>query len=527
MRIKPWQTLIVILLLTLAAVWVDLPGQSLDPLGWKSGITVRQGLDLQGGIQIVLEARPPAGVEVTQDVLQGTRDTIERRVNGLGVSEPVIQTRGSNQILVELPGYRDPEQAVRVLQRTALLEIIDTNGQYLAPGTIVNTTAGPASDVLGSEPTPTAEPAATPSAGETSTPSATTSQTGGTPTSANGTPTPGATPGSESTPAAGGSAGTTASPTHEAGATPTPEAQGPVYETIITGAELRDAYPTTDQFGTLVVGFELKGEATRKFCEYTSSHVGFPMSIVVDKQVISSPRIESAICEGRGIITGLNAQEVNELVLQLKSGALAVPLEVVQSRTVGPTLGQDSIDKSIVAGLVGLGLVALFMILYYRLPGVISVIALLMYTSFVFALFKLIPVVLTLPGIAGFILSIGMAVDANVLIFARLREELRLGRTVARAIEEGFDHAWPSIRDSNISTMITCVILFWFGRYVGATIIQGFALTLFIGVAVSMFTAIVVSRNLLRVLLTSRLFHNLWWFGLESRPMEAVSAAGD
>ena len=126
MRIKPWQTLIAILLLTLAAVWVDLPGQTLDPFGWKSGITVQQGLDLQGGIQIVLEARPPAGVEVTQDVLQGTRDTIERRVNGLGVSEPVIQTRGSNQILVELPGYRDPEQAVRVLQRTALLEIIDS-----------------------------------------------------------------------------------------------------------------------------------------------------------------------------------------------------------------------------------------------------------------------------------------------------------------------------------------------------------------------------------------------------------------
>uniref|UniRef100_A0A831TGX4 Protein translocase subunit SecD n=1 Tax=Thermorudis peleae TaxID=1382356 RepID=A0A831TGX4_9BACT len=518
MRIKPWQTLIAILLLTLAAVWVDLPGQTLDPFGWKSGITVQQGLDLQGGIQIVLEARPPAGVEVTQDVLQGTRDTIERRVNGLGVSEPVIQTRGSNQILVELPGYRDPEQAVRVLQRTALLEIIDTNGQYLAPGTIVNTTAGPASDVLGNEPTPTAEPAATP-------------QTTASPAPATATPSPGATPGVESTPAAGEPAGTTASPTPEAGATPTPaatsEAEGPVYETIITGADLQDAYPTTDQFGTLVVGFELKGEATRKFCDYTSSHVGFPMSIVVDKQVISSPQIESAICEGRGIISGLNAQEVNELVLQLKSGALAVPLEVVQSRTVGPTLGQDSIDKSIVAGLVGLGLVALFMILYYRLPGIISVIALLMYTSFVFALFKLIPVVLTLPGIAGFILSIGMAVDANVLIFARLKEELRRGRTIARAIEEGFEHAWPSIRDSNISTMITCAILFWFGRYVGATIIQGFALTLFIGVAVSMFTAIVVSRNLLRVLLTSGLFHNLWWFGLERRPAEPAPAPGD
>jgi preprotein translocase subunit SecD len=147
MRIRPWQTLIVIVLLSLAAVWVDLPGQQLDPFGWKRSITVRLGLDLQGGVQLVLQARPPAGVTVTQDVLQGTRDTIERRVNGLGVSEPVIQTRGTDQILVELPGFQDPERAVRVLQRTALLEIIDTRGEFLPVGTTVNTTLGPASDV--------------------------------------------------------------------------------------------------------------------------------------------------------------------------------------------------------------------------------------------------------------------------------------------------------------------------------------------------------------------------------------------
>ncbi|MCS7256529.1 MAG: protein translocase subunit SecD, partial [Thermomicrobium sp.] len=145
MRIRPWQTLLFIVVLSLATIWVDLPGRALDPFGWKRNITVRQGLDLQGGIQLVLEARPPAGTTVTQEVLEGTRDTIERRVNGLGVSEPVIQTRGNNQILVELPGFQDPERAVRVLQRTALLEIIDTQGQFLPVGTIVNTTAGPAS----------------------------------------------------------------------------------------------------------------------------------------------------------------------------------------------------------------------------------------------------------------------------------------------------------------------------------------------------------------------------------------------
>ena len=190
--------------------------------------------------------------------------------------------------------------------------------------------------------------------------------------------------------------------------------------------------------------------------------------------------------------------------MQLKSGALAVPLEVVQSRTVGPTLGQDSIDKSIIAGIVGLTLVGLMMILYYRLPGFLSVIALLVYASITFALFKLIPVTLTLAGIAGFILSIGMAVDANILIFARLKDEIRHGRSVRTSVEAGFDHAWPSIRDSNIATMITCVILYWFGRYSGASIIQGFALTLFIGVVVSMFTAIIVTRTLLRVLLNVR-----------------------
>ena len=301
-------------------------------------------------------------------------------------------------------------------------------------------------------------------------------------------------------------------------ARPPPPADGPAYETIITGADLKDAYPATDNVGTLVVGFELKDEAADRFYQFTSTHIGQPMSIVVDKRVINTATIQAAIRD-QGQISGLNATEVNNLVLQLKSGALAVPLEVVQSRTVGPTLGQDSIDKSIIAGIAGLGIVGLFMILYYRVPGVLAVIALLIYTVLVFALFELIPVVLTLAGIAGFILSIGMAVDANVLIFARLKEELRLGTPVRRAIELGFDHAWPSIRDSNISTMITCAILYWFGQYTGASIIQGFALTLFIGVAVSMFTAITVTRTLLRLLLTRAFFHNQWWFGVEGTPL--------
>ncbi|HVB63659.1 MAG TPA: protein translocase subunit SecD, partial [Nitrolancea sp.] len=312
------------------------------------------------------------------------------------------------------------------------------------------------------------------------------------------------------------------------GATSNPT--GPVYQTSITGADLKDAFPTTDSIGSLVVGFTLKSSAAQKFYQFTSTHLNQPMSIVIDKTVISSPTIQGAI-QDTGQISGVPATQVNDLALQLKSGALSVPLEVVQSQVVGPTLGQDSINKSIVAGLAGLSIVGLFMILFYRLPGVLSVFALLIYTALVFALFELIPVTLTLAGIAGFILSIGMAVDANVLIFARLKEELRLGHPVRRAVDAGFDHAWPSIRDSNISTMITSAILFWFGRYTGASIIQGFALTLFVGVSVSMFTAITVTRTFLRLLLSQSWIHNQWWFGIESTAVQLTNppnrAVGD
>jgi preprotein translocase subunit SecD len=462
--------LAIIAIIAISSAWLALPADFLDIGDVKSDkFYIHKGLDLQGGLQVVLEARPAAGQNVDGDVLSGTRDTIERRVNGLGVSEPLIQTRGDDQIVVELPGVDDPQAAIDLLQETALLEIINTNGEQLLEGTRVNTTLGPAAAPNVAQPTPTV-----------------------------GAGTPEASP--------------VASPT---AAAPTATVSGPTYETIISGADIDDAYPTQDQFGTLVVGFDLKGSGSEKFCQFTSANVGSPMSIVVDKQVINTAVIQSPICQGQGQISGMTSQEVRDLSLQLKSGALSVPLGVVQSRTVGPTLGQDSIDKSIVAGVVGLTLVALLMVLYYRLPGLLSVVALLIYSAIVFSLFKLIPVTLTLAGIAGFILSIGMAVDANILIFARLKDELRLGRSIRSAVEAGFDHAWPSIRDSNISTMITCVILYWFGRYVGASLIQGFALTLFVGVVISMFTAIIVTRTLLRVLLNLRPIHNRWWLGVE------------
>jgi preprotein translocase subunit SecD len=478
LRNRTWLTLAFIILLAVVSAWISLPGSDLDIAGFRAAHPVRRGLDLQGGLQVVLQARPVAGQTLESDTLEGTRQTLERRVNGLGVSEPLIQTRGEDQVIIELPGVDDPQEAIALLQQTALLEIIDPLGQYLPPGTVVNTTLGPADDAPGVEPL-----------------------------------------GSDATP---GAAPVAATPVAD-GPSPT----GPVYETIVSGADLKNAYVTTGNTGmNQVVGFELQGDASSKFFQYTSSHLGQPMSIVIDKQVISSPTINGAIST-QGIIEGVPPTEVENLVIQLKAGALAVPLEVIQSRTVGPTLGQDSLQKSILAGVIGLSVVALFMILYYRVPGLISVIALLIYTAVVFAIFKLLPVTLTLAGIAGFILSIGMAVDANVLIFARIKEELHQGRSLAAAVEQGFAHAWPSIRDSNITTMITTFILYLFGNYTGTSIITGFALTLFIGVVISMFTAITVTRTLLRVLVALVPINPRLWFGLAGAEPRAVTAAAD
>jgi preprotein translocase subunit SecD len=481
-RIRPWHMLIFISILTLLAVWIDLPGTTGNAFELKDNVTVHEGLDLQGGLQVLLEANPPGGGKVDSGALEGTRDTIERRVNGLGVSEPVIQTQGNNQIIVELPGVEDPEEAVRVLQQTALLEIIDPQGQLLPEGTVVDTTLGTAAS-LNDQATPEASPGASPV----------------------GSP--------EASPVA--------SPAATASVTPA----GTVYTTIITGKDLKNAYLTRTSLGAAAVGFEVKSGGASKLYDFTSSHIGQYMSIALDKKIISSATINGAI-SNQGQIEGMPVKEVNNLIIQLKAGALAVPLEVKSSRTVGPQLGKDSIDKSLIAGIIGLGTVALFMILYYRVPGALAVLALLVYTSLTFALFKLIPVTLTLAGIAGFILSIGMAVDANVLIFARMKDEIRLGRSLKNAVEAGFDHAWPSIRDSNISTMITSAILYWFGRYTGASIITGFALTLFVGVSVSMFTAITVTRTFLRMLIAAGWANHPRWFGVED-PREIAAATAD
>jgi preprotein translocase subunit SecD len=504
LRQNPLAWLAGIIIVTMLAGYVDMSniiGQG-DP-GCKNpgffcrDVTPRLGLDLQGGLQLVLQAEPRNPENpVTAEQLGAARNILEDRANGTGASEPVVQTAEGNRILVELPGIQNLEEASNIIQQTAFLEIVSSGSVPIPEGTYICTTEGCPSaaqlSVLASPTVPSAQPTPTvaATAAVTGTGSITATQT---------------------------VSGTAGAGTTTAAATPTPVSQ--TYETIVTGDQVDGSRvqmqfnPTT---GQPVVAFALKGNGPSVFGDFTQKNVGNYMPIVLDKKVISSPRIESPIPGGNGQITGLTATEARALALQLKYGALPVSLRPIESRKISATLGKEAIDKSITAGIIGLSLVVLFMIVYYRLPGVLASLALIIYSLITYAIFKLVPVTLTLAGIAGFILSIGMAVDANVLIFARLKEELRSGKTLSAAVEAGFDHAWPSIRDSNVSTLITCAILFWFGStFGGASIIKGFALTLAIGVIVSLFSAITVTRTFLRAIIGTGLSRSRWAFFLD------------
>jgi preprotein translocase subunit SecD len=252
------------------------------------------------------------------------------------------------------------------------------------------------------------------------------------------------------------------------------------------------------------------------FSAYTSTHQGQILGIVLDKQVISAPRINDPITSGSGIIEGnFTIESANALAIQLRYGSLPIPLKVVDTRYIGPTLGEDSLQKSLVAGLMGMIIVVLFMAIFYRLPGFVADISILIYAALAFAIFKYFHFTLTLPGIAGFLLSTGAALDANILIFERIKEELRSGLTLGNALEKGWRRAWPSIRDSNIATIITSAILFWFGSSFGATIVKGFSLTLFLGVAISLFAVLFVTRTLLTLVIERFKPTNLEkWFGI-------------
>jgi len=270
-------------------------------------------------------------------------------------------------------------------------------------------------------------------------------------------------------------------------------------EKALTGKYLKpNAYvDLSQQLNEPEVAFEWDEEGAVLFEQITKRNLHKPLGIYLDGEPISWPTVQ-AVIEERGVITGLSMEEARTLAIQLNSGSLDVPLKIIQEQDVDATLGADSIKKSIIAGAIGLALIVLFMVLYYRVSGFVAICALVVYSVLLAAIFKLVPITLTLPGVAALILSIGMAVDANVLIFERMKEELRSGRILGAAVETGFNRAWPAIRDSNVTTFIACIVLYWFGGTLGAFMVRGFALTLFIGVALSMFSAIVVTRTFLR-----------------------------
>ncbi|HIC93085.1 MAG TPA: protein translocase subunit SecD [Anaerolineae bacterium] len=474
MRQRNLSILAGIVILTLAAIWVNLPNNPgihihLGPIHFDKDIRIHQGLDLQGGMQVLLEADLPEGEEVDPGAMAAARVIVENRVNALGVTEPLVQLQGDRRIIVELPGIEDPELAIATIKETGLLEFIDTGGLFLEPGTVVKTTfATGEGEAIAPTPSITATGQVTPTA---------------------------ATPTAEATISPTAPVTPTAQITPTAEATPTVSTER-VFTTVMTGKELDEVGVALDRFGKPEIRFSLKPEGARIFADFTSKNVGKFLAIVLDKRVISCPRIETPITEGSGRITGkFTLEEARSLAVQLRYGALPVPLRVETVRTVGPTLGRDSIHRSVRAGTIGLLIVLTFMVIYYRLPGFLACLALIIYGLLNFALFKLIPVTLTMPGITGFLLSTATAVDANILIFERMKEELRWGRSLGVAINAGFDRAWTSIRDSNLSTIITCAILYWFGSNFGASIVKGFAITLFIGVMINMFTAITVTRT--------------------------------
>ena len=445
--------IIVIVSLCLVVLWPGNSGLN-KPLGLPINRAIQfvLGLDLQGGLEVVLQALQSADTPVNADTMAAAKSIVENRVNALGVSEPLVQSQGSNRIIVELPGLANPEEAIRTLGQTGLLEFIDAGDIPPMVGSVVTTTLGGiyAGDEL-------------------------TSTVGLTNTAA-------------------------VSPGAALNA-------GRVFTTVMTGRLLKSASIGYDELGKPEINFELRKAGDRPeddgpkiFGDWTTKNVGKYLAITLDKEVLSAPVIQNPITQGSGRITGsFTLPEVQRIVTVLKYGALPVALEIIESRSIGPTLGQDSVRKSVVAGVIGLIIVGLFMAIYYRLPGLVADAALIIYTLIVLTLFKLIPVTLTLAGIAGFILSIGMAVDANILIFERMKEEIRAGKTLGAAIEAGFARAWNSIRDSNVSTLITCFVLFVFGSYFGTSVIKGFAVTLAIGVLCSLFTAIIVTRTFLRV----------------------------
>jgi preprotein translocase subunit SecD len=446
---RRYVNLILIFVLLAVSAWASFTNSGIGSFQPKTVL----GLDLRGGLQVILEADVTDGVTVTRQDLEDAKQILENRANALGVSEVTFQVAGDKSIVGEFPGISDPQEVVNTISKVALLEFVDFGDEdpYALMGQTVITDEGRA---VTPEPTPT--------------------------------------PGAEATPAA------------EATPTAAPGITEKTWHTIMIGSDLKEVGVTPIQGSPYYeISFVLSENGTAIFRDFTTANRGKILGIVLDKVVISAPSINDAITDGQGVITGqFTREEANNLAVQMRYGSLPIPLKLVQTRLIGPTLGADSLNKSLIAYAIGFAVVLLFMAIYYRVPGLVADLAILTYAIIAFAIFRSIPITLTLSGIAGFILSTGSALDANILSFERMKEELRAGRTVAQAIELGWKRAWPSIRDSNIAALITSGILFWFGSTFGASIVKGFALTLALGVVVSVFTALFVTRNFLGVVMS-------------------------
>jgi len=436
------------------------------------------GLDLRGGAQLTLQAKinPEQGInEITPRIMETAKFVVEQRINGLGVSEATVLLAGNNQLIVQLPAVNDPAQAERVLGTTAQLDFRKqkkgTESELRARLQILQA----------------------------------------------------ATVQRELLKTAGDQGDQKAIAANEAEYKKSIAALKDIFErTGLTGNMLKDAVasPTGNGPDSWQVALTFDDKGGDLFAKTTGEigGTGRSLGIFLDDKLISSPSVGpefqgKGITGGRAVITGnFTLDSATELALQLRAGALPVPVEIVENRTVGATLGADSILSSIYAGVAGLVLVLIFMVLYYRILGVVADIALITYAVITYAVFILLGVVLTLPGIAGFILSIGMAVDANVLIFERTREELKAGRTLYKSVEAGFYRAWSSILDSNVTTLIACLTLFW----LGSGFVKGFAVTLGVGVIVSMFTAITLSRSLMLAMISNPNFRKPEYYGMKS-----------
>ncbi len=386
--------------------------------------SIRQGLDLQGGTHVVLEAVDTEQAQVNDDAMNRVVTIMEKRVNALGLTEPIIQREGERRVIIELPGIKDPDAAIQTIGKTAMLEFRDEEGN-----------------------------------------------------------------------------------------------------TVLTGTDLKDAQASTNpQSGQNVVNLEFSDEGAQKFADLTMKNVGRTIAILLDGEVLTAPNVREPILGGRAEITGQKTlEEAQNLAVVLRSGALPVKVEIIETRTVGPTLGQDSKDKSQFAFVIGLGAVVIFMVFFYHLSGFIADVALMAYTIMLLGSLYLMDATLTLPGVAGIILSIGMAVDANVLIFEHFKEEYQVNQKSLRlAMDAGFSRAFTTIFDSNVTTLIAAGVLF----FLGTGTIRGFAITLGVGTILSMFTAITLTQYMLKLMINSNLSKNPALYGANGF-MLGVKKKGD